>query len=280
MFDAILGAVTGPIGGLIGGELDRQDQRGQESRDRQQQDLINQRNYDMQKEFAQMGIRWRAEDARAAGLHPLAAIGANVTGASPSYTMQASNPSRSNYRETFGELGQNISRAINATATMEERAITRERIRGAQLDNTIKEIEIRKLNSSPPLPLPTPGQPSADWVESSYPSVAYMRSPTGLVPIMPPNLAEALESDQTGQGQWLIRYRGGPNVNPIERPAKEMLPPGKVGFIWNIPLQEWQAKSRQELEDRGRKMAENKWSKPNRKYNFKDLWKDLRKTRR
>ena len=42
-----------------------------------------QRNYDMQKEFAQMGIQWRVADAKAAGLHPLAALGAAPAHASP-----------------------------------------------------------------------------------------------------------------------------------------------------------------------------------------------------
>lgn len=36
-------------------------------------------NYNFQKEFAQNGIQWRANDARSAGIHPLAAMGANVS---------------------------------------------------------------------------------------------------------------------------------------------------------------------------------------------------------
>ena len=35
------------------------------------------RNEALQREFAQNGIRWRAADARAAGLHPLAALGSS-----------------------------------------------------------------------------------------------------------------------------------------------------------------------------------------------------------
>lgn len=45
----------------------------------------NAQNYAMQKEFAQHGIQWKAADARLAGLHPLAALGAQTTAASPSY---------------------------------------------------------------------------------------------------------------------------------------------------------------------------------------------------
>ena len=45
----------------------------------------NKRNYEMQKEFAQHGIQWKAADAKEAGLHPLAALGAQTSAASPSY---------------------------------------------------------------------------------------------------------------------------------------------------------------------------------------------------
>lgn len=44
----------------------------------------NQKNRDMQYDFAQHGIQWRVEDAKAAGLHPLFALGAQIQGASPS----------------------------------------------------------------------------------------------------------------------------------------------------------------------------------------------------
>ena len=37
----------------------------------------------MQKEFAKNSIQWRAADARAAGLHPLAALGINPSSATP-----------------------------------------------------------------------------------------------------------------------------------------------------------------------------------------------------
>lgn len=37
----------------------------------------------MQYDFAKQGIQWRANDARAAGIHPLAAMGASLNSASP-----------------------------------------------------------------------------------------------------------------------------------------------------------------------------------------------------
>lgn len=72
------------------------------------------REYERQKEFAQSGIRWRVEDAKAAGIHPLYAIGANT----PTYSPQAAVGS------DFGisSMGQNIGRAIEAKQTARERA--------------------------------------------------------------------------------------------------------------------------------------------------------------
>ena len=37
----------------------------------------------LQKEFAQHGVRWRVEDAKAAGIHPLAALGMSPNQATP-----------------------------------------------------------------------------------------------------------------------------------------------------------------------------------------------------
>lgn len=51
----------------------------------QSQEKANEQNYAMQKEFAQHGIRWKAEDSRAAGIHPLFGLGAQTIQPSPAY---------------------------------------------------------------------------------------------------------------------------------------------------------------------------------------------------
>ncbi len=42
-------------------------------------------NYEQQKEFAQNAVQWRTEDAQAAGVHPLYAMGASTTSFQPSF---------------------------------------------------------------------------------------------------------------------------------------------------------------------------------------------------
>lgn len=71
------------------------------------------REYERQKEFAQNGIRWKVEDAKAAGIHPIFAVGANT----PTYSPQAA------VGTDYGisAAGQNISRAIEAKQTARER---------------------------------------------------------------------------------------------------------------------------------------------------------------
>lgn len=218
----------------------------------------------MQKEFAQMGIRWRVEDAKAAGLHPLAALGSGGSSYTPSGVSVMADRSREDF---YHRTGQNLSRALSATATSEERSAKRLQLVGMDLDNQIKRAELAKLQNSPPFPsvIEKPlervaAESDMKWQEvGNYPSVAYMKSPTGLVPIMPPNLAEALESDELNQKQWLIRYKGGPNVAPIERPSKNKLPSGSVGWIWDFSKQEWRPMSRRGLENRGRELAERRY---------------------
>lgn len=70
----------------------------------------------LQKEFAQNGIRWRVEDAKAAGLHPLYALNGQLPQFSPAFSTDAVGPA-------IGAAGQNISRALQAGFTPDERRL-------------------------------------------------------------------------------------------------------------------------------------------------------------
>lgn len=103
-----------------------------------------------QKEFAQKGIRWRVADAKAAGLHPLAALGANTT----SYTPQAVGSTN----DPYGTMGQNITRAISQKMTNLEKTLQLINIRKAELElenmglqNASLRKQVEDLDS-PPMP--------------------------------------------------------------------------------------------------------------------------------
>jgi hypothetical protein len=99
-----------------------------DKRNRDMQYKINAENIEMQKDFAQHGISWRVKDAKEAGLHPLAALGAQTTSFSPS---SVGAPRRTNY-----------TRSIADALTMRRE---KEILRGLKLDNDLKAIERNKV---------------------------------------------------------------------------------------------------------------------------------------
>lgn len=100
-----IGGIAGGVAGLISG--------GQSSASAER---LNQLNYMHQKEFAQNGIRWKVADAKAAGLHPLAALGASTAQYTPA-TAIGDSPDWS----FLADAGQSIGRAVDAKRTQQER---------------------------------------------------------------------------------------------------------------------------------------------------------------
>lgn len=88
----------------------------------------------MQKEFAQYGIRWRVADAKAAGLHPLYALGAQLPSYSPSFAMDSIGPA-------LASAGQDVGRAIAAQETVGERSARM--LQARLIDSQIKESDAR-----------------------------------------------------------------------------------------------------------------------------------------
>lgn len=135
-------AIGGAVGGLLGGvgSIVGAGMSGANAA------AINQANYEHQKEFAQNGIRWKVADAKAAGLHPLAALGAQTSGYTPSAVVGDS-PDFSFLRD----IGQDVGRAIDAKSTAAERAANKAKIdqgtnlelEGKQLDNEYKRALIK-----------------------------------------------------------------------------------------------------------------------------------------
>lgn len=103
-------------------------------------------NIAMQKEFAKNGIRWRVEDAKNAGIHPLAALGASGAMYTPSSTVGASNSDFS----WLSEAGQNIGTAVGAVMTRKEKAAEKlfnDRSRALSLANQAADLEYTKAKT-------------------------------------------------------------------------------------------------------------------------------------
>ena len=108
MWGSIAGGIGAAVGGVAGLISSGQSQANAAK--------LNQLNYEHQKEFAQNGIRWKVADAKAAGLHPLAALGASTAQYTPA-TAIGDSPDWS----FLSDAGQSIGRAVDAKRTQQER---------------------------------------------------------------------------------------------------------------------------------------------------------------
>lgn len=103
----VAGGLVGALGSVAGGVIGSSSQK-----------KLTRANLDFQREFAQHGIRWRVEDAKAAGLHPLAALGAFPASANP---VVMEDP----MGRSIAQAGQDIGGAISRMQTTDERMSTR-----------------------------------------------------------------------------------------------------------------------------------------------------------
>lgn len=124
MLDSIFGAVTGLFNNDYGTNPGRHQQMMRDKylydRDIDRQNELLHREERLQKEFAQHGIQWRVEDAQRAGLHPVFALSGGGAAYSPPSVSVGS--SSSGYSELSG---QDISRAVRATMSPEQREVMR-----------------------------------------------------------------------------------------------------------------------------------------------------------
>lgn len=122
-----LGSAIGAVGSLIGGNIASNNANKQ---------------YEMQKEFAQNGIRWKVADAKAAGLHPLAALGAQTFSYNPIAVGD------NGIADALSQMGQGIDRAVAAKQTAEERDAEQGFVdKQRELDIRQKEKNIQLLDS-------------------------------------------------------------------------------------------------------------------------------------
>lgn len=84
------------------------------------------RNYQQQKEFAQHGVRWRVEDAMAAGVHPVWSLSGGGAAFSPSAMIGSSgSPGNFGIGDALGRMGQSVKRAVAGPLSAHEREMQR-----------------------------------------------------------------------------------------------------------------------------------------------------------
>lgn len=238
----VWGAVIGGVASLASGALGKggnnnawaeyQTHLGREA-DRVARDV----EYRRQKEFAQMGIRWRVRDAKRAGLHPLAALGMQPgAGYSPQSVAGSIVPSQETPGRDYSGLvdgalsamGQNTARAQTATMTPEEREMQELAIRNARLRNSVLELELSAR--------------AASLLQPANPPMPSSVAPAGAVEIVPARQVSADRKDPSiaaSRPPSMVRHRLSDN-RFVDLPSQEMAegieaaPPGTATAIWAI----------------------------------------------
>lgn len=248
----------------------------------------------LQKEFAQNGVQWRVNDAKAAGLHPLAALGMQGASSSPitvsgsipgggvpsggsfsSTTPQLQAPDVSSHMASFG---QDISRAISATATewqrqkevkdaseqlaLENQALQNKilassvaKTRGASIgpampsNRTVRLISGQGNSPSNNLVNTQPGTRTKtargrDYQEPfDFPDTGFSRTKTGYAPTMSEIVKERTEDDVFSEIPWHIRNRLLPqSLGGAPPPGHVKLKTGQY-WEWSNVAQEWRIKN-------------------------------------
>lgn len=243
VWETIAGAAAGELFGSIFGGKDKSAQRAAEQ------------NAALQREFAQNGIRWRVEDAKAAGVHPLAALGMQPATASPTFVGAISD------RDSWRSMGNDIGRAVAATATGAERqqqTLNDLAVERAGLENELLRSQIARSNSAqigPPLPgvgggdpnfNPQPFEPVIGAQGANHrepgPIVEYgfAKTPNGYSPVMSDDFKQRAEDSVFAEIPWFIRNNLVPTFGGTKsKPPREWLPAGAIDWKYNPVYSEY-----------------------------------------
>lgn len=242
----VVGAGTQLLGGMFGAD---------ESRSNARKDRA------LQEAFARQGIQWRVEDAKKAGIHPLAALNAQIPQYQP---VNQGTP----IGDAFSNMGQNFSAAASRSLSKEDKmynqAMQVEQVRNAQLKNKLLEHQITSISNSnnPGLPsnsglgsLTKSGQGDAYVLEQPLvrthspigkphqevghsPDVGFAKTPTGLAPVPSKDIKERIEDQMIPEISWAIRNQLMPNFGYGDKPSRGLLPKG-YDWQWSVRGQEW-----------------------------------------
>lgn len=269
----VWGSIISAVGSLAGSALGSRSSESEKDASRE----MHGENMAMQREFAQQGIRWRVEDAKAAGIHPLYALGAQL----PSYSPSTYIPGGDNGAGALlAQAGQDIGRAVDATRTPKERTTARLEalsVDRAELENELLRSKIarEKAALNPPLPdgtarqlIPgqgdiermgltvtgptshveikpqevTPANPRRNFQEPSpVTDLGFAWTGSGYAPVPSKDVKDRMEDITIPQLMWGWRNNVLPNVPGQGKPPPvDLLPEGSNNWRWSYSKQEWQ----------------------------------------
>ncbi len=217
---------------------------------------IWQANMDWQREMATSGVKMRVEDAQAAGVHPLAALGGNLASGP---TVQAGD-----LRSSSGMPGQDISRGIMATMTAYERGkVVAKEMESKELDIEAKKLNLLRMKRelNPPLASHSemPGLTGSGYVNEmplqrvhsmpgnpgrevgAVPDAGFSRSTGGLSVLPSRDVKERIEDQIIPETMWAIRNYVLPILRGYRRrPRAGTLRPPR-GMRWKMTVDGFKA---------------------------------------
>jgi hypothetical protein len=246
---AALPGILSAVGGFIGTNKTNKANR-----------RINAQNIQLQKQFAQQGIQWRVADAKAAGIHPLAALGAQTHSFAPQSIGM-------DYRQ-YGQMGQDIGRAMQTAAGASEAkrlAMYNEKVRqlnlkNMELQNGMLASQIAKNTQAGQVPRTgvgshmlvdgqtnsgsapaglviddpqrrTVSNPERLWeTPASVPDVSWARTKGGHTRIPSTDVKRAIEDMLPLEIEWYIRNKVLPMFQSGSHPPVKL----KKGHQWRI----------------------------------------------
>lgn len=215
-------ALIGAGSSLIGGYMQQRAARRAQDISREQAAA----NMQLQREFAQHGIRWKVDDAKGAGIHPLYALGAQTHSFAP---VGINVPTGGGLGRGLAAAGQDISRAMQAKTT------ARERQEYNMLQNELLKAQIANVNADTSVKLRGPQVPPP--LPDALGVVDPLNPPEAGALIIPDEAASsrAKEPDISAAGvagSQIVRlgedsyaYRPGPDVQ-----MDEITSPGSIGW--------------------------------------------------
>lgn len=164
MFDcrcSFLGGLFSGIGSIVGGSIQAQ-----------AQERINQQNIAMQKEFAQNGIQWKAKDAEKAGVHKLAALGAQTYQATPSSVAPDIGGAVANASKHFGQAIDDFieDKSEERSLQLERMKLENDKLKKDLSSNTGQNLDnvLSPANTGSPKPLAIVGDISNQPKNDGY----------------------------------------------------------------------------------------------------------------
>lgn len=220
----------------------------------------------MQREFAQMGVRWKVADAYAAGIDPLVAMGAQTHSATPTAVGVEADNSGAQLASRLGDRFGNMLRKADPSVRKREQLD----LENQRLQNELLRSQIAKENSAQGLPgngviagadvlldgqgnarpmrNPVIDEPMKRIVSEkgrpykeagAVPDFTHVRTPHGYAIIPGKDVKERIEDTLVPEAMWALRNNWMPNFAPKKYEPKARLPKGYDYWKWDYVLQQY-----------------------------------------